>query len=298
MRSKIRCMELWDLFLIWVPLAISIMVGLSCGVVTLVPADFRLARALAWASGILGIVFAVNCALRLNSDPWLRVVLGLGLCALVAIYLMAALRWIGNRENLARRQPSSIGVLRPTKIRSLVKGNDLEKNIRIEIGRSGAILTNHGPLDDVLAIWGLDQFNVEMVDEKIKVSTIIRNENGSVITELYRNEWKVGSPPLSWDRNYTEDTLEVRNDKGHVVLQVRVSSNIVQIQGVWPYPKNPKLLMVVRETPEREVRERYTGQITFYDPNDPSAKWPDISPLFHYPSETHLGELRHCSNRA
>jgi hypothetical protein len=150
----------------------------------------------------------------------------------------------------------------------------------------------------VLAIWGIDQFNVEVVDEEIKVSTIIRNEHGSVIAEIYRNEWKVGPPPLSWDRNYTEDTLEVRNDKGHIVLQVRVSSNIVQIQGVWQYPKNPKLLMVVRETPERELHERYTGQMIFYDPVDTSAKWPDISPLFHYPSETHLGELRLCSDRA
>lgn len=51
------------------------------------------------------------------------------------------------------------------------------------------------------------QFKIESIDGKIKVSTQIHDLNDNLIVELDRNEWKVG--PSAFDRNFTDDTLEV-----------------------------------------------------------------------------------------
>jgi hypothetical protein len=60
------------------------------------------------------------------------------------------------------------------------------------------------------------QFKIESIDGKIKVSTQIHDLNDNLIVELDRNEWKVG--PSAFDRNFTDDTLEVRDSSGAVVL--------------------------------------------------------------------------------
>jgi hypothetical protein len=38
-----------------------------------------------------------------------------------------------------------------------------------------------------------------------------------------------------WDKNYTDDSLEVKDGHGRVVLQVKLLPNIVQIQEEWQW---------------------------------------------------------------
>jgi hypothetical protein len=77
------------------------------------------------------------------------------------------------------------------------------------------------------------QFKVESIGGKVKVSTRIANDTGSLLIEIIRNEWLVAPPPQTWDRNYSDDALEVRDGSGRIVLQVRSLLDRIQIQGMW-----------------------------------------------------------------
>ena len=59
------------------------------------------------------------------------------------------------------------------------------------------------------------------------------NDTGSLLIEIIRNEWLVAPPPQTWDRNYSDDALEVRDGSGRIVLQVRSLLDRIQIQGMW-----------------------------------------------------------------
>jgi hypothetical protein len=112
------------------------------------------------------------------------------------------------------------------------------------------------------------------------------DREGNLITELVRNEWKVAPSPRTWDRNYTDDALEVKDARGRVVLQVRVLEDRVQLQGLWWVdigPPNGIMQLALRETPEGGAQ--FTISPKDIDP-------PPIAEIFEYPSERHLGELR------
>jgi hypothetical protein len=104
----------------------------------------------------------------------------------------------------------------------------------IEIGQSGTFIrVGHDQNLNLLPLLRKTQFRVENVCGKIKVSSQIFDREGHLIVELVRNEWKVAPPPRTWDRNYTDDALEVRDGRGLVVLQVRALIDCIQIQGLW-----------------------------------------------------------------
>src|SRR5438132_4664802 len=102
---------------------------------------------------------------------------------------------------------------------------------QVEFGDSGAVLVWAGvegqPMlkfaEDSNLVVGLDQA------QRIQVSIAVRDKTGSVSAEIIRNEWKV-RPSLIWDRNYNENTFEVRGGSGDIVLQVRLEGRRVQLQ--------------------------------------------------------------------
>jgi len=113
---------------------------------------------------------------------------------------------------------------------------------------------------DVLSAWKGDRFTIEKIDGKLMVSTMVRDSSGSVLAELRRNEWKVAPPPKTWDRNYTDNALEVVNAEGYVVLQIKLLENIVQLQGSWWVdlgPPNGKRRLVIREAPSPELQGEF-----------------------------------------
>jgi hypothetical protein len=130
------------------------------------------------------------------------------------------------------------------------------------------------------------QFKIESIDGKLKVSTSITDENGRLIAELIQNEWKVAPPPGTWDRNYTEDSLEVKDASGRVVLQVRALPDRIQLQGMWwvDIGFNGVVRFIIRGNPKDG------GQIVLVPRSNKDAL-PVIEPMFKYPSERHLGEL-------
>jgi hypothetical protein len=131
------------------------------------------------------------------------------------------------------------------------------------------------------------QFKIESIDGKIKVSTQITDENGRLIAELIRNEWKVAPPPSAWDRNYSDDALEVRDAFGNVVLQIKVLPDRIQLQGVWWIdlgPPNGAVRLFIRGNPKDG------GQVVIV-PKQNKTPPPFIDPMFRYPSDQNLGKL-------
>lgn len=156
----------------------------------------------------------------------------------------------------------------------------------MEFGDSGAILRYTGPEGSPLFKIGEDTgLTIVWEGRQVKLSTIIRDQNGRVVAELVKNEWKV-NPQNSWDRNYTADTLEVKDPTGDIVLQVRALPDRVQLQAKF-----------------YEASGRGVG---FGKIRGPDGKWGGgieltgsahprltlrIAPLFKYPSDRHFGEL-------
>ena len=123
-----------------------------------------------------------------------------------------------------------------------------------------------------------------------KVSTRIVDDIGNLLVEINRNEWKVAPPPQTWDRNYSDDALEVRDGAGRIVLQVRALSDRIQLQGMWWVDLGPPN-GVRRMTIWQGTDPKKGAQIVF-TPKGGGEPPPHIPPMFVYPSELHLGEFR------
>jgi hypothetical protein len=103
---------------------------------------------------------------------------------------------------------------------------------------------------------------------EVLFSTTIRDSANNLIVEIVKNHWRIGDAKTScWDKNYTDDMLEVKDGTGRVVLQVRLLPDVVQLQAEWP---------------GRDSSLTEAGKYT---------KGNGITPVFKYPSEEHWGEL-------
>lgn len=122
---------------------------------------------------------------------------------------------------------------------------------------------------------------IKVVNNSIKVSTLVRDENGNLIAELIDNEWKV-NPSNSFDRNYSKDALEVKNNRGEVVLQIRLFPDKVQLAGVFWGADGEGITIEQRSNESEWACIKLLGKGTPYDA---------IKPIFKYPSGLHLGEF-------
>ena len=116
-------------------------------------------------------------------------------------------------------------------------------------------------------------------DGQLYVSAKVFDASSRQIVEIVDNEWKVAEPPLTWDRNYTTNALEVCDDKGDVVFQVVLRGHEISFQAKL-FGSDGKSVAFVEPTPSR-------FQQVFVDP----VSTLKIQPLFVYPSRRHLGEL-------
>ena len=186
--------------------------------------------------------------------------------------------------------PAYSGILSPQS--TLLFSPDGGKITKIQIGQSRVFIVDpNNPLAAQLyPALRTAQFRVENIDGAIKVSAQMLDREGHLIAELARNEWKVAPSPRTWERNYSDDALEVQDARGTVVLQVKVLTDRVQLQGLWWIdmgPPNGIRQLTVRETPPENPEG---GAQFIISPQDASP--PPIEPMFEYPSDRHLGELR------
>jgi hypothetical protein len=64
------------------------------------------------------------------------------------------------------------------------------------------------------------------------ISTVMRDRFGNKVVEIERNHWKV-YPPYCSDKNYTESALEILDNSGHVLLQLKIFPYYVLMNGEW-----------------------------------------------------------------
>jgi hypothetical protein len=165
-----------------------------------------------------------------------------------------------------KRAESNVGVLRGQSIateKSLAIGG-----IRIVMATSNDVVVR----DD-----GEPVLSVSVKNSRLYVSTIIRAENGDLLAEIRENEWKVNTG--RFDRNYTDNALEVRDAAGKLVLQVVNFGDVVHFAGTFHTKKGNAVSFVPLE--DRTALIEIAPSI-----RDSQVH---IDPVFEYSSELHLG---------
>jgi hypothetical protein len=181
--------------------------------------------------------------------------------------------------------PNFFGTLEPQKTELLFSSTGNELRPKLEIGDSGTIIIWAGPSKTPMFNFYGNTLAVEKINGQVKVSTTIRSSDGHIVAELIRNEWKVSPPPTSWDRNYTNDALEVKDNRGKIILQVKALPDRIQLQGEWWANETNGVRLVKDPQNLGAIIATYGGDKLSWD------EVPEIKPMFQYPSETHLGQL-------
>jgi hypothetical protein len=127
----------------------------------------------------------------------------------------------------------------------------------------------------------MDKIKLVRLNGKILLSTTVRDDNGNLIADIHDNHWKVYY--ISSDHNYTDDSLEVQDAKGRVVLQVKVLPDVVELQEEW----GGRAL-----TGPSGVTIPAGGLFQAGKQSDKEG----IVPLFKYPSDLYWGEYVVPSN--
>jgi hypothetical protein len=251
---------------------ILIAVGLTMASVGTTPLEFTVAKIgfVFAAIDVAGLVVWWVC--KHDQSIW-QYALAVAIFAIIAILLPLALMWVGTREEAALKKPAYAGTIAP-KDELLFSDNPRIVNRSIEIGDSGI---KFGSLN-----FQGSRLLVELVDGKAKISSEIRAENGDVIARIVRNQWQAIQPKIL-DRNYNDDSLEVINSKGRIVLQIRVLPDTIQIQGEW---------WGANGYGDRVLKTSQGGVQIIGLSRDSNPDEPAIQPMFLYPSELHFGELR------
>jgi len=119
------------------------------------------------------------------------------------------------------------------------------------------------------------------------VSTTVRDGQGHIVATIDENHWMV-YPPYCTDKNYTADglALEVLDSSLHVVLQLKILPDRVQVQGEWWDNQGHGLRFL--KSPDSPKN----GMVAALGPRDKKNELL-IKSMFRYPSKHHWQELVH-----
>jgi hypothetical protein len=163
---------------------------------------------------------------------------------------------------------------------------DADKKIypQLELGDSGSILKfTEEQGTPLFKIAEDNDIIIETEGENTKVSCKIRDREGRIVAEIIKNEWKV-NPEKSWDRNYSNNALELKDPSGDIILQIKLVEDRIQFQAKLYDASGRRIGFGKSQSPEGGGVLEFTGQ-----------KHPElelkIQPIFKYPSELHLGEF-------
>ncbi len=185
------------------------------------------------------------------------------------------------REGKVAARSKYAGTLKPKSTVLFSTRNNV--NPKIELGDGGAIFSFTGQKGQPLfKIFTDNSLTIINDRSQVKVSTLIRDKSGSVVAELINNEWKVNKNK-TFDRNYSKDALEVKDNTGDIVLQVKVLGDRIQFQGKFYDNQGNGVAFGKDDSGQGGVIERTST-------NHPNLEL-KIEPIFLYPSENHLGEF-------
>jgi hypothetical protein len=202
----------------------------------------------------------------------------LRVCAIIvfiAIFLLKVFQVFEDEKR--RNQKLDFGILRPAE--TIIIGREKVPPF-IRVGRSNFFLFTDGSSESNIQTFFKDNdLRITEYQGSLKISTDIRNKDGKVIAKVENNEWKI-KPEKSFDFNYTNDALEIKDDNDRVIFQVRINKNIIELQGIFNSASGKSLLLTE------------SGQIgVSKTPFDSSELINPIVPIFKYPRKLHFGEL-------
>jgi len=158
----------------------------------------------------------------------------------------------------------------------------------IEIADSGTkfLWAGSGPMQ-----MGTFAHNVGMRIEQgkhgIELSTPLLDRSGRKIVDIQKNHWTVAPPPEIWDKNYTQNSLEVMDSREQVVLQIKYLSDRIQIAVEWRDQFGRG-----QEWSKCGSNKAFPSCISPWgSPQTELQNEVVIEPIFKYPSSEHLGEF-------
>jgi hypothetical protein len=201
-----------------------------------------------------------------------------GRAFLVTVCLLIVL-WVPINSAWHTEKAAAIkGVLR------VHEGESNAQNRMYQIGRSGPILIWQGAKgQSAMEFPDAAKLELSLKNRELYISTEVVDGQGKMVAKVTENQWEV-SPDhsVSWDKNYTDDTLEVLDGRGTVVLQIRLLPDRVQIQGEWHDAFGNG--MRIREGSHGDaLLSRITGQNNLANER--------IKPIMKYPSREHWAEF-------
>ena len=158
----------------------------------------------------------------------------------------------------------------------LIKSNGTASRKYIAVGSTRFIIDSP---DNIFLREGTQPLvSLRIENQKLYVSTTIRNKSGEIIAELIDNEWKLNKNSY-FDRNYNDQILEVRDNSGNIVLQLANFGNVIHFAGIFNC-KNGKTFALIPTGQSGAIMEIRPQGIELEH---------RIAPICEYPSDLHFG---------
>lgn len=187
-----------------------------------------------WSAGILILALGSYLALGLDYIPLFKTTgyrrLGWLLVALLPfVALMSFGPYIHSRHTEEKAAQLS-GDLSPSEIK--IAPDSTSNSIPLlQIGDGGTKLQFTGDQNTPMSKGGPDKLWMRRVKGDVKISLEVRNKNGETIVQIAQNHWIVSAnAAVCWDKNYTDNSLEVLDGSRRVVLQIRLFADGIQLQ--------------------------------------------------------------------
>ena len=142
-------------------------------------------------------------------------------------------------------------------------------------------------VEQVVQLFPDTSLKIEKGSDGIEFSTVVHDKNGNIIVSVAKNHWHVTS--LCLDKNYSDDSLEVKDLRGRVVLQIVLLPSQVQLQGEY----HNGLGQGIRIGQSSKGKSSGGTMEMWNSPEEERQIEEDhlISPMFLYPSKEYLGEI-------
>lgn len=168
------------------------------------------------------------------------------------------------------------------------------KKAKLEIGSSRITFPSTDSISPLMFDKIDSNVKVKNVNGKVLLTTDVHDKNGELIVNIIDNHWKVSeSKSVSWEKNFTNDSLEIKDKRGHIVLQVELLPDRIKIQGEWwdEYGNGVRYVQLHYNSPNRG------GVKMIKLTKDDYLKEPHIQPIFKYPSDKYFGKRLNSSDK-
>ena len=200
----------------------------------------------------------------------------------VLLLILVAIFQLFDERNKAKEKEKNknSGVIEPI-VKTLMSSDD-DIYPQLEFGDGGTILKFTGPTGSpMFRLFQDSHITIVVEDDQLKISTKIRSKNG-IVAELMKNEWHI-NPNNSFDRNFSENAIEVKDHEGDIVFQVKHVGDRIQLQGKFYDVNGNGIALVKGPGGEGGAMVPLRAEM----PDNQSQ----IEPMFKYPSALHIGEM-------